>query len=169
MSAAVWLRDEQTAAWMQDLCAAAQQSLLFQPDQQNRDRRRRNAGDARSLADGVRFVIVQLGDHLVRQPRNLTVIGSTATRCSRCAAVFDLFLLASDVAFVFDLDLDLFGGLYVVQRRREGVGAGQLRIIHLRAAQRLFAVCFTRQRCFQQRIDLFDVLGVRVHQMSRRR
>ena len=29
MSAAVWLQDEQTAARMQDLCAAAQQSLLF--------------------------------------------------------------------------------------------------------------------------------------------
>src|SRR5690606_13575886 len=52
---------------------------------------------------------------------------------------------------------------YVAQRRREGVGAGQLRVIHLRTAQQLFAVRFARQRRFQQGIDLFDVLGVRVH------
>ncbi|MNE71520.1 hypothetical protein D3C80_1674000 [compost metagenome] len=109
-------------------------------------------------------MVIQLGDHFIRQARNLLVIEIQRQHGVLIALLFfDLFLLASNITFVFYLDLNLLGCLSIGQRRRKCRDGGQLGVIHFRAAQQFFTVGFTRQRCFQQRVHLLDVFGVRVH------
>ncbi|SVZ32321.1 Uncharacterised protein [Klebsiella pneumoniae] len=65
-------------------------------------------------------MVVQFGDHFVRQPGDLAVIERRRQHGILITLLFlDLILLARDVAFILHLDLYLLGRLLIFQSRCE--------------------------------------------------
>jgi hypothetical protein len=87
--------------------------------QQQRDGRRRDALDARGLAEGFRPVLVELLLHFDREAAHRAVVEVVRQRrVFLLAALGDLLGLAVDVALVLGLDLELLDGLRVGRSAR---------------------------------------------------
>ena len=116
-------------------CRACRGGAALQMHQQQRDRRRRDAGNARGLADRFRLVQVELLLHLGRQSAHAAVveIGRQPRRLHR-QMPRDFVVLAIDVAGVLGRDLDLLappaGSATGVPgaRQREQRGVGHVRV-----------------------------------------
>ena len=89
--------------------------------QQQRQRSRRNARDARCLAEGLWLVQIELLLHLFGKPANRRVIQLRwQGLVVMLSTAFDLRLLRIDVALVANLNLNLFGHSRIVD---PGAGA----------------------------------------------
>lgn len=66
-------------------------------------------------------MVVQFGNHLVRQPSDLAVVEGRWQQGILIALLFlDLILLARDIALILHLDLYLFSRLTIFQSRVNG-------------------------------------------------
>ncbi|MOA43937.1 hypothetical protein D3C78_1661530 [compost metagenome] len=76
-------------------------------------------------------MIVQFGDHFVRQPRHLTVIQHFwQQRIFVALLFFDLILLTRDVTFVFDLNFNLLSRFSIVEAWCKWCHLNQLFVSH---------------------------------------
>ena len=106
--------------------------------QQQGNRSRRQAGDARSLAYGFGLVLVELLLHFLRQSAHSAIIEfERQQRRLVLLAPQHLVALTRDVAVVLDLDLDLLGYHRVLNRLARAWQGHQAGVAHIRAAQQI--------------------------------
>src|SRR5574337_1009703 len=115
--------------------------------QQQRDRGRGDAADARGLAERGRLRALELEQHLGGQATHPVVVETVRNGGVLVPALaFDLLALALEVAGVFHLHLNLRGYVITLHRRTEGVDAGKPGIIQLGPAQQVDRAGFATHR-----------------------